>query len=112
MWLIYVNRHGVMGILGYGKDNTLSHQFQSGGDGARQLAKSKKPDFEKSLAGLEALVEKLEQGDLPLDTTLAEFEEGIKLARQCQQSLAAAEQKVEILLAGDDAAKPAPFDPD
>ncbi len=74
------------------------------------MAKSKKPDFEKSLAGLEALVEKLEQGDLPLEVTLAEFEEGIRLARLCQQSLADAEQKVEILLSQNDADEPAPFD--
>lgn len=76
------------------------------------MAKAKKPDFEKSLAGLEALVEKLEQGDLPLDKTLVQFEEGIKLARQCQQSLADAEQKVEILLSQDDAQPAEPFDPE
>ena len=76
------------------------------------MAKKKQPDFEKSLAGLEALVEKLEQGDLPLDKTLKEFEEGIRLARVCQQSLADAEQTVEILLSQDDADEPEAFDPD
>ncbi|MEL7451014.1 MAG: exodeoxyribonuclease VII small subunit [Pseudomonadota bacterium] len=76
------------------------------------MAKKKQPDFEKSLAGLEALVEKLEKGDLPLDKTLKEFEEGIRLARVCQQALADAEQTVEILLSQDDSDEPEAFDSD
>jgi exodeoxyribonuclease VII small subunit len=47
---------------------------------------------------LEALVERLEQGDLPLEQSLAEFERGVKLTRACQSALKEAEQKVEILL--------------
>lgn len=57
------------------------------------------PDFEASLAELEALVERLEQGDLPLEEALRSFERGIALTRQCQGALATAQQKVEILLA-------------
>ena len=55
-------------------------------------------DFEKALADLEAIVDKLEQGDLPLDESLKAFERGVELTRQCQVSLKQAEQKVEILL--------------
>ncbi len=55
-------------------------------------------NLEKSLADLEALVEELESGDLPLDKAMKKFEEGIKLTRGCQQALKKAEQKVEILL--------------
>src|ERR1700734_4529126 len=55
-------------------------------------------DFEASLAELEALVERLEQGDLPLDDALKSFERGVALTRQCQGALKAAQQKVEILL--------------
>jgi exodeoxyribonuclease VII small subunit len=54
--------------------------------------------LEKSLADLEALVEELESGDLPLDQAMKKFEEGIKLTRGCQAALKEAEQKVEILL--------------
>lgn len=47
---------------------------------------------------LEALVERLEQGDLPLEEALKQFERGVALTRACQTALKAAEQKVEILL--------------
>jgi exodeoxyribonuclease VII small subunit len=57
------------------------------------------PDFEASLEELEALVERLEQGDLPLEDALRSFERGVALTRQCQGALAEAQQKVEILLA-------------
>jgi len=57
------------------------------------------PDFESSLEELEALVERLEQGDLPLEDALRSFERGVALTRQCQSVLATAQQKVEILLA-------------
>jgi exodeoxyribonuclease VII small subunit len=57
------------------------------------------PDFESSLEELEALVERLERGDLPLEEALRSFERGVALTRQCQGALAEAQQKVEILLA-------------
>ena len=47
---------------------------------------------------LEELVERLEQGDLPLEESLAAFERGVMLTRACQTALKDAEQKVEILL--------------
>ena len=55
-------------------------------------------DFEKALSDLEAIVERLEQGDLPLEESLKQFERGVELTRQCQVALKQAEQKVEILL--------------
>ena len=54
--------------------------------------------FEKSLEKLEKLVERMEEGDLPLEESLKTFEEGIKLTRACQQALAKAEQKVKLLI--------------
>ena len=62
------------------------------------MSASKKLNLEKSLADLEALVEELENGDLPLEKAMKKFEEGIKLTRGCQAALQDAEQKVEILL--------------
>ena len=59
----------------------------------------KLPDFEKSLSELEALVTKLEQGDVPLEDALKSFERGVALTRQCQNALRTAQQKVEVLLA-------------
>lgn len=55
-------------------------------------------DFEKAMQELEQLVEDMENGDLSLDESLKLFEKGVKLTRQCQQSLQDAEQKVSILL--------------
>ncbi len=54
-------------------------------------------DFEQSLAELNSLVEKMEQGGLSLEDSLQFFEQGINLVRQCQQALSTAEQKVKIL---------------
>ena len=64
--------------------------------------------LEETLEQLEQLVERLEEGELPLDQALIEFERGIKLTRQCQAALKDAEQKIEILLA--DADEPEPFE--
>jgi exodeoxyribonuclease VII small subunit len=56
------------------------------------------PEFEQALSELEGLVERLERGDLPLEDALRTFERGVELTRHCQNSLKAAQQKVEILL--------------
>ncbi len=47
---------------------------------------------------LEALVERLETGELPLEESLRAFERGVALTRTCQGALKEAEQKVEVLL--------------
>jgi exodeoxyribonuclease VII small subunit len=69
------------------------------------------PDFERSLAELESLVERLERGDLPLDEALKTFERGVKLTRHCQSALKAAQQKVEILMKRSGGATIEPFAP-
>lgn len=56
-------------------------------------------EFENNLKELSSIIEKLEKGSLSLDESLALFEKGIHLTRNCHQSLKEAEQKVEILLA-------------
>ena len=68
--------------------------------------------FEQSLSELEALVERMESGDLSLEESLSAFERGITLTRNCQQALQAAEQKVEILTARTEDAASEPFDDD
>lgn len=70
------------------------------------------PDLEQSLADLETLVENLERGDLSLEQSLKAFEAGIKLTRQCQETLAAAEQKVQLLIEQNGVLKSEPFDSD
>ena len=56
------------------------------------------PTFEQILQELEALVTQLESGDLPLDAALRTFERGVRLTRECQVALTAAQQKVQLLL--------------
>ena len=52
----------------------------------------------------------MEQGDLPLEESLACFERGIALTRTCQQSLKNAEQKIQMLVEKDGQAELQPFD--
>jgi exodeoxyribonuclease VII small subunit len=54
--------------------------------------------FEKSLAELEQIVEKMEEGGLSLNESLALFEKGVKLARFLREELDKAEKKIAILL--------------
>ena len=58
---------------------------------------SKPVHFEKSIDNLQQIVTQLEKGELSLEESLAQFEKGITLARQCQDILNQAEQKIEIL---------------
>ncbi|MDM7321841.1 MAG: exodeoxyribonuclease VII small subunit [Gammaproteobacteria bacterium] len=63
--------------------------------------------FEASLKELEALVQRMEQGEQPLDEALRDFERGVQLARQCQAMLASAQAKVDMLSNRTD--QPEPF---
>jgi len=54
--------------------------------------------FEDGLAELEGTVRKLEQGELPLEESLAAFERGMTLVRALGAKLDAVEQRVELLL--------------
>lgn len=54
-------------------------------------------DFEKSLAELESLVAKMEGGTLSLEESLAAFERGVKLTRDCQAALRTAEMRIKAL---------------
>ena len=53
--------------------------------------------FEEALKKLEAIVEKMESDDLPLESLLASFAEGTRLAKVCQAKLADAELKIQQL---------------
>ena len=71
---------------------------------------AQEPSFEAALARLEEIVHELEEADLPLERSLAVFEEGVRLSRLLHQRLNEAERKVEILLKDGSGEKaPAPF---
>ena len=66
--------------------------------------------FEESLKQLEAIIGKLEKGDLPLEESVRLFEEGIHLSNTCKTDIESAEGKVQILLKKKDGTiKPEPF---
>ena len=66
--------------------------------------------FEQAMQQLERIVVQLEQGELPLEKALEQFEEAVKLSRLSQQKLQQAEQKVSQLLAQQQGETLAPFD--
>jgi exodeoxyribonuclease VII small subunit len=67
--------------------------------GAERVTRHKQatPDFEAALAELEAIVQRLERGELPLEESLRQFERGVALTRSCQKALRQAEQKIRVL---------------
>ncbi|MBW6485372.1 MAG: exodeoxyribonuclease VII small subunit [Syntrophobacterales bacterium] len=68
-----------------------------------------KEKFEAMLAKLEEIVRRMETGELTLEESLAAFEEGIKLSRNCAKTLDEAQRKVEILLQEGGKLATAPF---
>jgi exodeoxyribonuclease VII small subunit len=56
------------------------------------------PTFEEALSQLEALVARLEGGELPLEEALRAFEEGVRLTRLCAERLEDAERRVHLLM--------------
>ena len=69
------------------------------------MTKSDEPTelrFEDGMAALEALVARLESGDLPLEDALQAFEEGVGLVRALNERLSAVERRIEVLTRGAD----------
>ena len=82
-------------------------------DPAPEADTDERVDFERAMNDLEALVDRLEQGELPLEQAVAEFEKGVALTRRCREALDAAEQKVRVLLDAEGAnERLAPFEPE
>ena len=73
-------------------------------------SKDKLKDFEKSLQHLEKIVNNMESGELGLEESLEQFEKGIKLAKNCQDTLANAELRVEQLIEKNGLQQTADFD--
>ncbi len=70
------------------------------------------PTFEEALSQLEALVARLEAGDLPLEEALRAFEEGVRLTRLCAARLEDAERRVHLLTRTPEGKEQeGPFDP-
>ncbi len=67
-------------------------------------------DFEKSLQSLELIVQKMENGELGLEDSLKQFEQGIQLAKSCQNALSSAELKVNQLIEQNGLQQTLPFE--
>ena len=79
--------------------------------GQNNPAKTENLPFEEALKKLEAIVEAMESEDLPLEALLGKYEEGTQLSRICQEKLADAEVKIQLLernAAGEMKLKPLP----
>lgn len=74
-----------------------------------QNKKAENLSFEDSMQELETIVSSMEEGDIPLEEALTQFERGIQLANHSQQKLKQAEQKVDILLKQNGQEQLAPF---
>jgi exodeoxyribonuclease VII small subunit len=69
-----------------------------------------KERFEEAFKKLEAIVNKMEGGDLSLDESLKLFEEGMRLSKLCSQKLTEVQKKVELLTKSEDGSlKTQPF---
>lgn len=69
-----------------------------------------KENFEESMKKLETIVTELENGNLNLDESVKKFEEGMKIAKQCNNILEDAEKKITILLEEDGGLKEEEFE--
>jgi exodeoxyribonuclease VII small subunit len=76
----------------------------------RRVAKAEQEmPFEEAMQKLESIVDAMESGELPLESLMAKFEEGTRLAKICQERLARAEVRIQQLeknAAGDLTLKP------
>lgn len=76
------------------------HDRRPGGDSVISTPVAKpEPEvpFEEAMQKLETIVEAMESGELPLESLMAKFEEGTRLAKVCQTRLAHAETKIQQL---------------
>jgi exodeoxyribonuclease VII small subunit len=65
--------------------------------GSKTKQTDAKPNFEGAMDRLEAIVEQMESGKLPLEDLIVRYEEGMNLVKVCHERLASAEQKIDII---------------
>ncbi len=95
---------------GPGTEKHRPHQFSAGATETSEVSDSL--SFEGALGELEATVERLEAGEMPLEEALTLFERGVNLSRQCSSTLESAERRIGILVAGREGELAEPFEMD
>ncbi|ADC48371.1 MULTISPECIES: exodeoxyribonuclease VII small subunit [Alkalihalophilus] len=68
---------------------------------ADTTAKANEISFEEAMEQLETIVEKLEQGDVPLEEAISMFQEGMQLSKECHSKLTSVEKKMDQILHAD-----------
>ncbi|WP_143462042.1 exodeoxyribonuclease VII small subunit [Levilactobacillus enshiensis] len=66
------------------------------------MSEETKPTFEENLTTLEQIVAQLEQGDIPLEQALAQFQKGVALSKDLQTTLQDAEKTLTTMMSDDD----------
>ena len=72
--------------------------------------KEENKSFEELMESLETIVKELEKGDLNLDDSVAKFEEGMKISKECNKILENSEKRISILLENDGTVTEEDFD--
>lgn len=72
----------------------------------KKATKAEQPSFEQSLEQLEAIVSKLESGQLPLAESLEQYESGVKHLKSCYELLSDAERRISLVSGLDSSGKP------
>ncbi|PWG00929.1 exodeoxyribonuclease VII small subunit [Levilactobacillus bambusae] len=72
------------------------------------MSEAKQPTFEENLTSLEEIVTHLEQGNVPLEEALDQFQTGVKLSKQLQETLDSAEKTLATIM--DDQGKEEAFE--
>jgi exodeoxyribonuclease VII small subunit len=67
------------------------------GSGESNAESVEPKDFEEALSRLEGIVKELERGELSLESSLARYEQGVRLAKFCSRKLDEAEKRIEVL---------------
>lgn len=73
---------------------------------------AEEPGFEQTLERLEAVVDRLGEGELQLEESLAAFEDGVRLSRECAKQLEAVEKRIEVLTKDREGWTVSPLDPE
>ena len=70
------------------------------------MAKTKEPTFEENLLNLENIVAQMEQGEIPLEELMKNYNEGMKLAQKCRTALTKAEKALDLTVGEDEEPQP------
>ncbi|TVY04459.1 exodeoxyribonuclease VII small subunit [Cohnella terricola] len=87
----------------------MAKNVTGGADQSSINEETTEPTFESAMEKLESIVSRLESGDVPLETAIELFQEGMSLSRLCGQKLEQVERRIETLVEGEAGLQRKPF---